>query len=60
MLSLKRQFSVWDIAALTVIVREAGGKVTDIQGQAITKATASLVVTNGVLHNTILDYFYAD
>ena len=49
--------SVWDIAAITVIVREAGGKVTDIQGQAITKDTASLIATNGVLHNTVLDYF---
>ena len=49
--------SVWDIAAITVIVREAGGKVTDIQGQAITKDTASLIATNGVLHNTTLDYF---
>ena len=49
--------SVWDIAAITVIVREAGGKVTDIQGQPITKDTASLVATNGVLHGTVLDYF---
>ena len=49
--------SVWDIAAATVIVREAGGKVTNIQGQAITKDTASLVATNGVLHDSVLDYF---
>ena len=49
--------SVWDIAAITVIVREAGGKVTDIQGQPITKDTDSLIATNGVLHDTILDYF---
>ena len=49
--------SIWDIAAITVIVREAGGKVTDIQGQPITKETASLIATNGVLHNTVLDYF---
>ena len=49
--------SIWDIAAITVIVREAGGKVTDIQGQAITKDTASLVATNGGLHDIILDYF---
>ncbi|MYB93632.1 inositol-phosphate phosphatase [Candidatus Poribacteria bacterium] len=49
--------SVWDIAAITVIVREAGGKVTDIQGQPITTDTASLVATNGVLHDTVLDYF---
>lgn len=49
--------SIWDIAAITVIVREAGGKVTDIQGQPITKETASLVATNGVLHSTVLNYF---
>ena len=49
--------SIWDIAAITVIVREAGGKVTDIQGQAITTDTNSLVATNGALHNTVLDYF---
>ncbi len=54
---IEAAISVWDIAAITVIVREAGGKVTDIQGQAITKDTASLVATNGILHNTILDYF---
>ena len=49
--------SVWDIAAITVIVREAGGKVTDIQGQTITTDTNSLVATNGVLHDTVLNYF---
>ncbi len=49
--------SVWDIAAITVIVREAGGTVTDIQGRPITKDTDSLVATNGVLHDAILDYF---
>ena len=49
--------SIWDIAAITVIVREAGGKVTDIQGQPITKETTSLIATNRVLHNTVLDYF---
>ncbi len=54
---IEAAISIWDIAAITVIVREAGGKVTDIHGQAITKDTASLVATNGILHNTILDYF---
>ena len=54
---IEAAISIWDIAAITVIVREAGGKVTDIRGQAITKETDSLVATNGVLHNTVLDYF---
>lgn len=54
---IEAAISIWDIAAITVIVREAGGTVTDIQGQAITKGTASLIATNGILHNTVLDCF---
>ena len=50
--------SIWDIAAITVIVREAGGEVTDIQGQPVTKDTASLIATNGALHSAVLDYFH--
>ena len=54
---IEAAISIWDIAAITVVVQEAGGMVTDVQGQAITKDTASLVATNGILHNTTLDYF---
>ena len=54
---IEAAISIWDIAAASVIVREAGGKVTDIQGQAITKDTDSMVATNGVLHGTVLNYF---
>ena len=54
---IEAAISIWDIAAITVIVREAEGMVTDIQGQEITKDTNSLIATNRFLHNTILDYF---
>lgn len=54
---IEAAISIWDIAAITVIVREAGGTVTDIQGQVISKDTASLVATNGVLHDTVMRYF---
>ena len=49
--------SIWDIAAITVIVQEAGGKVTDVQGQPVTKQTTSLIATNGHLHTAVLNYF---
>ena len=49
--------SIWDIAALSVIVQEAGGQVTDLQGRAITKDTTSMVATNGHLHDAVLGYF---
>jgi len=54
---IEAAISIWDIAAITVIVREAGGKVTDVQGNAITKETSSLVATNGVLHQSVMKYF---
>ena len=54
---IEAAISIWDIAAITVIAREAGGKVTDIQGQPVTKETASLVATNGILHSAVLNYF---
>ena len=55
--AVEAAISIWDIAAITVIVREARGMVTDIQGQSITKQTDSLIATNGNLHNAILNYF---
>ncbi len=54
---IEAAISIWDIAAITVIVREAGGNVTDIKGKEITTETDSLIATNGILHRTILDYF---
>ena len=55
--AVEAAISIWDIAAITVIIREAGGKVTDIHGQPITTETNSLVATNGILHDGMLRYF---
>lgn len=54
---IEAAISIWDIAAITAIVREAGGTVTDIQGKEVTRDTASLVASNSLLHNTILSNF---
>lgn len=56
---IEAAISIWDIAAITVIVREAGGNVTDIEGKEVTTETDSLIATNGILHRTVLDYFNA-
>lgn len=48
---------IWDIAALTVIVEEAGGKVTDLEGNAISNDTKMVVASNGVLHEDVLKIF---
>jgi histidinol-phosphatase len=46
---------ILDIAALTVIVREAGGTFTDLSGGEVGLTTTSVLATNGLLHGVILD-----
>lgn len=51
---LESDINVLDIAALTVIVEEAGGRVTDLDGKAIGLESRSILATNGALHEAIL------
>ena len=51
---LESDLNILDIAALAVIVEEAGGRVTDLAGGPVTLATTHLLATNGRLHETIL------
>lgn len=45
--------NILDIAALTVIVREAGGTFTDLAGKPVGLATRSVLATNGALHEMV-------
>ncbi|HEY5546690.1 MAG TPA: inositol monophosphatase family protein [Gemmatimonadaceae bacterium] len=45
----------WDIAAGLLLVREAGGRVTDLEGRDIMPATGPVVATNEHLHEWLLD-----
>lgn len=47
----------WDFAAGTVIVREAGGRVTDFAGNEPdwTKQRLNIVASNGLIHDQILE-----
>jgi histidinol-phosphatase len=47
------EVSIWDLAAVQVIVEEAGGRFSDIAGQA-TPSGGSAVSTNGLLHDEVL------
>jgi histidinol-phosphatase len=48
--------NILDIAALAVIVREAGGVFTDLSGNAVTLETTSVLASNGHLHQVVLDH----
>jgi histidinol-phosphatase len=51
--SAEPEVSLWDLAALQVIVEEAGGRFTSLDGVA-TPSGGSVVCTNGPLHDEVL------
>jgi len=51
--SAEPEVSLWDLAALQVIVEQAGGTFTDLTGKA-TPDGGSVVCTNGRLHDQVL------
>jgi histidinol-phosphatase len=52
---IESDVNILDIAALTVIVEEAGGRFTDLEGAAVNLDTTTVLATNGALHETILE-----
>ena len=52
---IESDVNILDIAALSVIVREAGGTFTDLEGAAVGLGTSSVLATNGVLHARVLE-----
>ena len=51
---IESDVSILDIAALTVIVREAGGTFTDLRGQEVGLDTTTVLASNGPLHEPVL------
>jgi histidinol-phosphatase len=50
---IESDVGILDIAALAVIVREAGGAFTDLSGAPVGLGTRSVLATNGSLHDTL-------
>jgi histidinol-phosphatase len=51
---IESDVNILDIAALTVIVREAGGVFTDLEGAEVGLGTTSVLAANAALHATVL------
>jgi myo-inositol-1(or 4)-monophosphatase len=51
----EQRLSAWDIAAGIVLVREAGGRVTDFTGRDLEVEHASVVAGNPAIHRWLLD-----
>ena len=52
---IESDVNILDIAALTVIVREAGGTFTDLAGKDVTLDTTTVLATNGRLHAAVAE-----
>jgi histidinol-phosphatase len=48
------EVSLWDLAALDILVREAGGVFTNVEGVAGPHG-GSVVASNGLLHDAVID-----
>jgi histidinol-phosphatase len=47
--------SIWDHSAIAIILEEAGGKASTLNGDP--PVGGSLIVSNGILHSELLCYF---
>jgi histidinol-phosphatase len=52
---IESDVNILDIAALTVIVREAGGIFTDLGGGEVALGTTSVLAANSALHSIVLE-----
>jgi histidinol-phosphatase len=57
---IESDVNILDIAACVAIVTEAGGRFTDLAGAPITTQSASVLATNGHLHDPVLDALETD
>ncbi len=55
---LEGNTKLWDVAAVSILVSEAGGTVTDFEGNPINESTTSIIATNGHLHTAVAGYFF--
>ena len=52
----KGGINIWDTAAFKIIVEEAGGKCSNIEGDE-TALAGDIISSNGILHDEVLEYF---
>jgi myo-inositol-1(or 4)-monophosphatase len=55
-LYLHRHIYPWDIASGLLLIREAGGKVTDWQGNQASFRNEKVIASNSTLHQQISEY----
>jgi len=52
----EHQLNAWDSAAGFIIVEEAGGKVTDLNGETYSPYQPGIIATNGIIHDELVEW----
>ncbi len=52
----EHQLNAWDSAAGFIIVEEAGGKVTDLNGDTYSPYQPGIIATNGLIHDELVEW----
>jgi histidinol-phosphatase len=55
-ITAEHNLQIYDIAALVPIVEQAGGIISDLDGE-LTTTSSSVLATNGILHRTVAEHF---
>jgi myo-inositol-1(or 4)-monophosphatase len=45
----------WDVAAATIIIMEAGGKITDFKGNPCSISSSETLATNSLIHDDMIE-----
>ena len=51
---IESDINILDVAALSLLIQEAGGRVTDLQGRPLNLESTTILASNGLLHDTVL------
>jgi histidinol-phosphatase len=51
---IESDINILDVAALSLLIQEAGGRVTDLQGRPLSLESTTILASNGLLHDTVL------
>lgn len=57
---VESDINILDVAALVMIIEEAGGRCTDLDGRPVGLQMSSILASNGVMHQMFLDAFGSD
>ena len=54
---IQSEINIWDFAACALVVQEAGGKITQLDGKNVGLKTRAIIASNGKIHGELISDF---